>query len=639
MFYDFQSLYDYLADTSSTIEIASQRPASGGICVLQNLDSFDKRHKFTARPHPLPLLPDRQSLASKESQSLARTLSSASQHRKSRDPQFTMSALAAATNSFDGKAANSKIVQAYIQFEQTCTVSSRQREGKLTAIDARKVRWLVIYGTLQYLVSALRAPKEVRDTEGAEYPLCCLVAGQSSLHMGTPVSSPPASKISSAATSKSDYFGEAQCSPFLIQPDCQRGDYFTSQNASRRQSIELPAHPKVSMPMRQPSLRSFGPLSSLSTRVSRRNSLTLKPTAHCPIFVHGYGNGLNEASTKASTRSVSQVEAVVQSHRSLQPDTLAGPNAELSWLNPGIAPAVTVQAPPNLETHGPCRTRTPLLLSSQLEIFAQPVPSNEPNGSMSRSDSTSSTASSVWTAGDSVASSKSSAHGEHQHAYKASAAEHSGLLGGLVSFDGTPCTFNKIGSTTSTVSLSQADVHPLLRQNTMRQDGFDFDFGAQSWENYSPAYSPDTIGVASSGPPTPLAHGFSAPQVTSLRKISLTGDLELLQPETTSADTTVVPSTPINKKKRHSDIFSGLGRSPTTLRERCNSMLERREVSETVTNPKQYGDLGSSSSSTPDAHPPSVTMTTHAVKEPSLRSRIWHDDGKKERRLSSLWRR
>jgi hypothetical protein len=638
MFYDFKSLYDYLVDTSSTTDISSQRPASGGICVLQNLDNFDKRHKFTAQPHPLPLLPNRQLLAGKESQGLARTFSSASQHRKSRDSQLTVTALAAATNSLDGKATTSRMIQAYIQFEQTCTTSSRQREGKLTAVDARKIRWLVIYGTLQYLVSALRAPKEVRDTEGPEYPLCCLVAGQSTSHTGTPVSSPPVSDFSSAAPSKGDYFGEAQCSPISIQPDCLRGDYFTSQDSSRRQSIELPAHLKVILPTRQPSLRSFGPLSSLSTRVSRRNSLTLKPTAHCPILVHGYGNGLNEATTDPSSQPVSYLGATVPSHRFLQPDTPERANAEPSWLSSRNAPAVMSQAPLNLETHGPCRTRTPLLLSSQLEPLAQPVPSNEPNDSMSRSNSGSSTGSSVWTAGDSVASSKSSADGEHQHAYKASAAEHSGLLGGLVSFDGTPFTFDKTGSTTSTVPLSQADVHPLLRQNTVRQAGFNFDFGTQSSETPSYAYSPDTIGMACSGPPTPLAHGSSTPEVTpSLRTLSITGDLWHSQSDVASASTTMVSSTASNKKKHHSDIFSGLSRSPSTVRDRYNSMIERREGLEIVVDPKQYGDL--CSSSTPVAHTSSVTKTPHTIHEPSLRSRIWHDNGKKERRLSSLWRR
>ena len=54
MFYDFKSLYDYLVDSTSTADISSQKPASGGICVLQNVLNFDKRQNFCSLPHPLP---------------------------------------------------------------------------------------------------------------------------------------------------------------------------------------------------------------------------------------------------------------------------------------------------------------------------------------------------------------------------------------------------------------------------------------------------------------------------------------------------------------------------------------------------------------------------------------------------------
>jgi hypothetical protein len=57
LYFDFKSLYDYLVDSESTADLASQKLASGGICVLQNVDSFDKRHRFPPLPHPLPLIP------------------------------------------------------------------------------------------------------------------------------------------------------------------------------------------------------------------------------------------------------------------------------------------------------------------------------------------------------------------------------------------------------------------------------------------------------------------------------------------------------------------------------------------------------------------------------------------------------
>jgi hypothetical protein len=57
MYFDFRNLHDFLVDRDSTTDMASQKPASGGICVLQNVASFDQRHKFLPLPHPLPLLP------------------------------------------------------------------------------------------------------------------------------------------------------------------------------------------------------------------------------------------------------------------------------------------------------------------------------------------------------------------------------------------------------------------------------------------------------------------------------------------------------------------------------------------------------------------------------------------------------
>jgi hypothetical protein len=631
MFYDFKNLYELLVDTQSGNDISSQKPASGGICLLQNLDHFNRRHNFTAQPHTLPLLPE-------DPQKLTRSLSSASQYRKTCDTLSSSAALVAATNVLDTDAANSGVVQAYLQFERTCAAKSGQREDKVTAIDARKVRWLLIYGMLQYLTSALRAPNGVRDTESPEYPLCCLVAGQSSWNTTTPVSTPPVGSSIKSARTVDDYLDGAHCNPLSIQPDFHREDYLASQKSSRLDVAELPLPTKIQVPSRQSSTRSFGLLPSLSIRSSRRNSLTLKPNSYCPIIVHGYGDGLNQATTQVSAQALAIAERVVESRLPLQASLPVETDAETSWLQPRALPLSSDNPTPNVNLRTHTRNRTPLLHTMQLGQLTLPVDSGKPIDSMSRSDSTSSIGSSIWTNGNSARSSESSADGERQHSYRASTAEHSGLLGGLVSVDGTRVSLDNPNSPSSTTFTSQRDIHPLFRTSPVQPNGFCFDFDAQQKHQASSANATDSIGVAVSAP---LSHPVStlASTITpSLSTMSIATEKRVQVSETSIADPVATPDAYLRKKNRSSDIFSGLILSSTELRDRYHSAIKRGDNSGTST--PQYEDLCNGSKSA--THPPTVTKTSHATRMPSIRNRIRHDDDKevkKERRISSLWRR
>src|SRR2546423_14869093 len=57
MYSDFSSLYCYLVDPSSTSSLTDNKPADGGLCVLQTIKAFDERHRFETLPHPMPLIP------------------------------------------------------------------------------------------------------------------------------------------------------------------------------------------------------------------------------------------------------------------------------------------------------------------------------------------------------------------------------------------------------------------------------------------------------------------------------------------------------------------------------------------------------------------------------------------------------
>jgi hypothetical protein len=633
MFYDFKNLYELLVDTQSGNDISSQKPASGGICVLQNVDHFDKRHKFTAQPHTLPLLPQ-------EPPRLTRSLSSASHYRKTCDDQSNSAALAAATNVLDAQVTKSGIIQAYMQFEKTCAAKSSQREDKISAVDARKIRWLLIYGTLQYLTSALRAPTGVRDTESPEYPLCCFVAGQSSWNSTTPIPTPSLSTPTSVSRTVDDYFEETKCGSLSIQPDCHRDDYLTSTTAARRHTAEMSSLYKAQLPVRQSSTRSFGPL-SLSIRSSRRNSLTLKPTSHCPIIVHGYGDGLNQATTQVLSQSMVGC-GEIESSPSSKPISPQDTNIETSWLNPQDPPLISNKSTSHIEvrsqTRSHTRNRTPLLHTFQLDQVAQPADTDDTNESMSRSDSTSSTGSSVWTDGGSAASSKSSADGERQHFYKASTAEHSGLLGGLVSVDGTRVSLDTPDRRSPTTLSPERDIHPLLRKSSVQQDGFCFDFDTQNGGQANSADAENLIGVAISAPPSPPILNLASPITSLSRTMSLTSEKKVNVLVTSTIDSTSTPDAYIRKKSRSSDIFAGLISSSTDLRDRYSSAMKRTDNSET--SPLQFGHLCSGTKS--ETHPPTVTKTSHATRTPSLRNRIFHEnvkDSKKEKRVSLIWRR
>ena len=167
MYYDFQNLYEYLADTESSNDRSSNRGVNGGICVLQNVHAFDERHGYTSLPHPLPLLPElpirRRTTDSQRgfrNFKLGRSETWPESHTSSGLPAVS------ACNSENTEVMKNSLVRAYIRFER------EKLEEKITVAEARKVRWLLVYCTMQMLVSMIQAPKEVQETEAPSYPLC-----------------------------------------------------------------------------------------------------------------------------------------------------------------------------------------------------------------------------------------------------------------------------------------------------------------------------------------------------------------------------------------------------------------------------------------------------------------------------------
>ncbi|KAH9863255.1 hypothetical protein IAQ61_009532 [Plenodomus lingam] len=629
MFYDFQSLYDYLVDTESTSDISMQKPASGGLCILQTVSSFDKRHGFKAQPHPLPLLPAERSTSSKaEAQKALRKFKLANQYNKTCQLHSASAALAVATNDLDHVAANSKIVQAYMQFERVYAAISSQKQEKISAIDARKVRWLLIYGTLQYLTSALRAPREVRDYETPEYPLCC-VAEQSSWNTDTVTSTPMATPLATPSITVKELSSDNRHSPLTIEPDCNREDYFSSPNST-------------AAPSRQTSFRLFDPR-SLSMRNSRRN---LKSNQHCASIVHENSTGLDPAALDCH-RPVSSVYSQ-QSSASVLPDG-AGPDT--SWLRSKTPSARHSKTLSQSDSVDLTRPRTPLLDSTQLEHTSLSRIFMDMSDAPSRADSTGSTASSIWSEQASVASSKSSAEEELASPAKPGPGVNGELLGGFASVAHAPAEgFRTKSMTVATkANIPQSHIHPLLRQPS-RPSGFEFNF-----ETQQPLLASSTIeqsshgsgiGIALSVPPPSPPPTRALPDLhvqlinshTTKAMSPTTGERPQLTLRTVSADTVTQYCDPASKKPRSSsDMLSAIASPTSEMWEQYKAALTRPDC------------RSNNSSASTDAMPPPVSLSkmTQSFKVRSFRfpsSRIHASSleaaaQKKENRLSSFWRR
>jgi len=436
LYFDFRNLHDYLVDRESTTNIASQKPASGGICVLQNVTSFDQRHKFAPLPHPLPLLPlDVPVRRRTESQKALKTLTLGSKHEKIDRYLTARASLLSATNIDDPSVSSCAIVQAYVRFERLC--AQNQREEKVSMADARKVRWLLIYGTLQYLASALRAPKQVRDTDSPKYPLCCLVTEQSPWQAGTKVLNSPLTPSINVPEAIDDFISQSNditprqntLSASAIQPDCQNQDYFSHTNVDTNGasvSVEVPAPLRVLSPRGNSTCRSVRRL-SLSTLSSRRNSVQLKSNPHCEILVQGYGNGLNDTHV-----DLPSIKSSVYPSSSVYSSQVPSRQSSLLVNDTDIHPSERLV----LDLFADEPPRTPTLNTFYIEDVVTPVASMMPWVPASSSESTLSVDSPVWSDGDSSVSSKSSIYAGSIR--KNCEAEDSGLLGGLVSFGEAP---------------------------------------------------------------------------------------------------------------------------------------------------------------------------------------------------------
>ena len=278
MYLDFRNLYEYLVDSGSSWSIQNNRPADGGVCVLQNVTAFDRKHKYGSLPHPLPLVPEMSSshLNGHGPVKSISKLFGVGKRAKADRRIAALTALSAATNSDDTTVMESPLVREYLRFEKSWTM---KEEEKVSSADARKVRWILIYAILQTLISVTRAPKEVRDIEGINYPLCCQIAG-----------TPPWKIRSAAATS-----GLSRKPNFeaLKQPVSIFDKEAVQTPNANDQVIEIkPDTADCFLPRSRPQTPPRPEACSLSFgRISVQSPQPVK-AGLCEILIQGYGNDL-----------------------------------------------------------------------------------------------------------------------------------------------------------------------------------------------------------------------------------------------------------------------------------------------------------------------------------------------------------
>lgn len=162
----------------------------------------------------------------------------------------------------------------------------------VSLVDGRKVRWILIYAILQTLVSVTYAPKEVRDPEGLSYALCC----------HPPKVMPWLVGVDGAAKT----VGNAS-KPKLteLEPDINylQTSSSSSSLSSRAALKERRKSLAVSIVSNTSTSSLRGLLMSRTSSAKMMKSTNVNKPAFCEIFVHGYGNGLNEAKTMQESES------------------------------------------------------------------------------------------------------------------------------------------------------------------------------------------------------------------------------------------------------------------------------------------------------------------------------------------------
>lgn len=310
---DFEALYDLLVDDSYMNSQTMPAVAVGGICTVQLIQSFDDSHRYESLDHPLPLLPN----LTDRIRPRRMTWIGGPDRSRPNNRVVAHAALMKAANLLKPGILENGLVRAYLRFEEQSVAPSRaDKHEKVSIVDARKVRWILIYTVYQVLRSATDIPFEVEDdVDESLYHLSVSTANippwtgsRQMLRRRTDlaIDTSPSIIKEEEESELEDSRGRIE-----IEPDI---DYFALTH-------KLPSPERCDSAKTAPECISASPSrsSSISRALSRSSTLRRSmrmfkapsspppqmPTppqksSHHEIVVQGYGNGTNNANDEHS---------------------------------------------------------------------------------------------------------------------------------------------------------------------------------------------------------------------------------------------------------------------------------------------------------------------------------------------------
>jgi hypothetical protein len=366
---DFRALYDLLVDEAYNSSEAMPPTAAGGLCTLQLVQSLDTRCRFEPMNHPLPKLPQAdQQLRNKRMSWLPR-----SPRQRADDRQLAHVSLVNASNWEETSFQNS-LVQAYRKFEESCAVASKRvdKSERVSLVDGRKIRWILIYAVHQTLRYATQRPPGVQDDAKATYLLSIAKNTLPPWEKRNPIEGLIRSQTE-PALSRLTKLDHEEAVPaverFEIKPDI---DYFAlthkedACSPTRARRASLP--PSTERPTTLSRASSFKQVLSRSSTI-RRSMRRLKkgakpplsepvppsPSRYHEIVVHGYGNGTNDVHLEDDAilkppspdvgRSASTASETPSSNISTVPSSASMAETLESSLNSPILPESPIEKP------------------------------------------------------------------------------------------------------------------------------------------------------------------------------------------------------------------------------------------------------------------------------------------------------
>ena len=187
---DFYGLYDYLVDRDIVFDGTEHRPGSKWTIASRSgqtfradtfdlpftdiLLTFDNRNEFPHMPHPYPITPPPVAVTSKPKTSFLfntpKTVSPADALAQTRRKALSF-AEASNVYTLRDQYTHTDLVTNFIRFEQADLVETTD------PFEARRGRWMLIYGILQVLATISVDSPHLRYKEGAQYHLCPQMKG------------------------------------------------------------------------------------------------------------------------------------------------------------------------------------------------------------------------------------------------------------------------------------------------------------------------------------------------------------------------------------------------------------------------------------------------------------------------------